>query len=126
MENLDKETRDALKVDMVIDITTTGRNTGQPRRIEIWAHNLDGQVIITGSPGRRSWYANMVANPEFTFHLKRDIQADLQATAKPVSDEAERRSIFTSTNQMSQFDQRRAMNIEDWVKGSCLVEVSFS
>lgn len=125
MNKLDERVRGALKTDMVVDITTTGRKTGLPRRIEIWAHLLGDQVIITGSPGRRSWYANLVANPELTFHLKRDVQADLPATARPVRDEGERRAILSGVKEMSGFAQRRAMDVDDWVKGSCLVSVSF-
>src|SRR3712207_9019649 len=49
--------------DRVIDITTTGRKSGQPRRIETWFHHLDGQIYLTGTPGPRDWYANLVANP---------------------------------------------------------------
>lgn len=37
------------------DITTTGRRSGLPRRIEIWFHVLDGRVYITGLPRRRDW-----------------------------------------------------------------------
>jgi deazaflavin-dependent oxidoreductase (nitroreductase family) len=79
----------ALERDRTIDITTIGRKTGKPRRIEIWFHNLDGRLYITGSPGKRSWYANLLANPEFTFHLKGSIQADLPARARPILDEYE-------------------------------------
>ncbi len=74
----------ALAHDRVIDITTIGRKTGEARRIEIWFHRIDGRIYITGTPGARSWYANLVANPEFTFHLKETTQADLAATATPV------------------------------------------
>ena len=61
--------RKALENDLVIDITTTGKTTGTPRRKEIWFHNVDGQLYITGLPGRRDWYANLAANPQFIFHL---------------------------------------------------------
>ena len=125
LDNLEPRIRDALKVDMVVDITTTGRKTGRPRRIEIWAQNLGGQVIITGSPGRRGWYANLVSNPEFTFHLKGEVKADLTVMARPVADEAERRAIFARIKGMSRWTQRQALDVEEWVKGSCLVEVSF-
>ena len=43
----------ALEQDQTIDITTTGRQTGRPSRKEIWFHNLDGRLFITGTPGRR-------------------------------------------------------------------------
>lgn len=74
----------ALTTDRTIDITTTGRTTGDPRRIEIWFHRVDGRYYITGTPGARSWYANLVAHPDFTFHLKESTQADLAAVATPV------------------------------------------
>ena len=60
---------------MVIDITTTGKVTGRPWRKEIWLHSVDGRLYITGIPRPRSWYANLVANPEFTLHLKRGVKA---------------------------------------------------
>jgi deazaflavin-dependent oxidoreductase (nitroreductase family) len=74
----------ALAADRVIDITTTGRKTGEARRIEIWYHRIDGRFYITGTPGARGWYANMLEQPDFTFHLKESVQADLPAHAIPV------------------------------------------
>ena len=124
-EGLDERIREALKVDMVVDITTTGRRTGRPHRIEIWAHYLDGQVLMTHSPGRRSWVANLLTNPEFTFHLKQDVKADLRATAEPVTDEAERRALLSGLKEASGFAQRRALNVDEWTKGSSMVKVSF-
>jgi hypothetical protein len=47
----------ALKTDSLIDITTVGRRTGKPHKIEIAFHNLDGTLYISGRPGRRDWYA---------------------------------------------------------------------
>ena len=122
---MNEEIRDALSVDMTVDITTTGRRSGGLRRIEIWSHYFDDRVILTGSPGKRSWYANLVANPEFTYHLKERIQADLPATAKPITDEDERRSVLTRLKEVSAYRQGQPMDVvEDWVRGSCLVEVT--
>ena len=83
---MDATIKHALAHDRVIDITTIGRQSGQPRRLEIWFHNLDGAMYITGLPGKRSWYANLVAHPSFTFHLKDSTRADLPARAYPVTD----------------------------------------
>ena len=55
----------ALQDDRLIDITTTGRKSGEPHRIEIGFHFVDGHVYITGRPGLRGWYANLLANPDF-------------------------------------------------------------
>ena len=122
---MDERIRNALSVDMTVDITTTGRKSGESRRIEIWSHYLDGRVILTGSPGRRSWYANLVANPQFTYHLKERIYADVPATARPVTGEDERRAILTRLKELSAYRQGQPMDVvEDWVQRSCLLEVT--
>jgi deazaflavin-dependent oxidoreductase (nitroreductase family) len=79
-----------------IDITTTGRLTGEPRRIEIVFHNIDGRLIITGSPSsdrKRAWLLNLETDPNFTFHLKGSVKADLPGTARVITDPSERRAI---------------------------------
>jgi deazaflavin-dependent oxidoreductase (nitroreductase family) len=83
----------ALAADRVIDITTTGRKTGDARRIEIWYHRVDGRLYITGTPGARAWYANLLEHPDFTFHLKESAQADLPARATPVLGAEKRRVL---------------------------------
>ena len=116
---MDADITRALETDRTIDITTTGRKSGSPRKVEIWFHNIDGRIFITGTPGTRDWYANMVANSAFTFHLKGSVQADLPATARPLVDEAERRDAFTAIFQKLEGDR----DLEAWMVGSPLVEV---
>ena len=90
--------RSSLARGHVIDITTTGRTSGEPRRLEIVFHNIDGRLIITGMPRadrERAWLLNLEADPSLTFHLKGDVQADLPARARIITDEAERRVIAT-------------------------------
>jgi deazaflavin-dependent oxidoreductase (nitroreductase family) len=94
---MDEAVRQALRHSGTVDITTTGRKSGQPRRIEIVFHAIGGRVYISGQPRadrRRSWIANLEADPNLTFHLKRGPVADLPATARIISDEAERREIL--------------------------------
>ena len=88
--------RQALARGHRIDITTTGRKTGQPRRIELVFHNIDGRIFISGRPGwPRGWIANLRADPRMTFHLKGAItQADLPATGRVILDRAERERII--------------------------------
>ena len=125
LDGLSRMVRDAFNVDMTVDITTTGRKTRRRRRMEIWSHLVDGRVIITGTPGRRGWYANFVASPEFTFHLKHAVRADLRATARPVTEESERRAIFARLKDVSRSRRQQQMDVEEWVRGSCLIEVEF-
>ena len=74
-----------------IDITTTGRRTGQPRRIEIVFYRLDDDIYLSGipAPTTRNWLANLAAEPRFTFHLKHGVVADLPATATVITDPGE-------------------------------------
>ncbi len=93
---MDRQISRALARGHTIDITTTGHKTGQPRRIEIVFHNIDGRVIITGMPRpdhRRAWLGNLEADPHLTFHLKGAVVADLPATAREITDAADRRSV---------------------------------
>ena len=105
----------------VIDITTAGRKTGRPRRIEIVYHNLGGRIYISGmpSPRKRQWLANLEADPNFIVHLKRGVSADLPATARVITDEAERRELMP---QIARIWKRN--DAELMVAQSPLIEVS--
>ena len=93
---IDDSVRRALERGHRIDITTTGRKTGLPRRIELVFHSLGGRIFISGRPGfRRGWIANLRANPEMTFHLKGPIaQADLAAHGRVILDRDERERML--------------------------------
>lgn len=64
-----------------IDITTTGRRSGSPRRIEICFYRVDDSIYLSGvpAPRRRGRLANLVSNPHFLFHLKGAVAADVAA-----------------------------------------------
>jgi deazaflavin-dependent oxidoreductase (nitroreductase family) len=112
-----------------IEITTLGRHSGIPRRIEIWFHRVDGRWYLTGMPFPRSWYANVRANPRFIVHLKHGVTADLLATAVPV-DEATRRRVITAVLDLQDRPEYAArvsqrQNFDDWFARSPLVEIVF-
>ena len=96
---MDDTIRRALDQGHRIDITTIGRRTGTPRRIELVFHNLDGRIVISGIPfpGRtRGWIYNLEADPRITVHLKGPIaHADLEGTARVITDPDERRAMLT-------------------------------
>jgi deazaflavin-dependent oxidoreductase (nitroreductase family) len=117
---LDPKISEALSRGGLIDITTTGRQTGNPRRIEIVFHNIEDRIYISGMPGfPRGWLANLETNPGFTFHLKRPFTADLSATARVIKDEAERRKILTSVAR-----NWKRNDVDVMVRQSPLIEVT--
>lgn len=109
----------ALRQGGIIDITTTGRSSGEPRRIEIVFFHVDGRLYITGTPGTRAWLANVKADPRMTFHLKRGVSADLPATAREVTNEDERRAVATAACRAWNRDDQ----VEAFVTGSPVIEV---
>ena len=123
---MDEVIKEALIKDPVVDITTTGRKSGLTRRIEIWVHYQDDKVFITGTPGTRGWYANMVANPEFTLHLKKSLQRDIPARANAIRNENTRRDIFTRMGELEPRMRNLHGNMEEWVKCSPLVEMELA
>jgi len=116
---MDSAIERALKTDGLIDITTVGSKTGKPHKVEIAFHNFDGVLYISGSPGKRDWYANLVANPQFTFHLKQSTRADIPATAIPITDEAARRRVLSKV--VAKWGKQA--ELEAFVQSSPLVEV---
>ena len=111
----------ALEKDRLIDITTTGRKSGRPHRVEIGFHVLDDGLFIAGIPGRRDWLANLVANPQFTFHLKESVQMDIPATATLITVESKRREVFAKLAEQRQGG--RPMDVDAWVEDSPLIQV---
>jgi deazaflavin-dependent oxidoreductase (nitroreductase family) len=118
---MDDTIRRALGHGHVIDITTTGRLTGRPRRIEIVFHVFDGRIFISGMPRAdrvRAWLRNLEADPRLTFHLKAIVQADLAATARIITEPAERREILEKVARVWRRDP------EEMIAHSPLIEVS--
>ena len=94
---MDEATVNALHHSQVIDLTTTGRRTGRPRKIEIFLHDKDGLLFISGMPRAdrtRDWIHNITADPHVVVHLKRSMTMDIPATARVVTDLAERRPLM--------------------------------
>jgi deazaflavin-dependent oxidoreductase (nitroreductase family) len=119
---MDAAIEQALSKGQVIDITTTGRRSGLPRRLEIVFHNIDGRIYISGMPRAdraRAWLRNLETDPHLTLHLKRGVRADLPATARIVTDPDERRAVFGwITSNAWQMDP------EEMVAHSPLIEVT--
>ena len=115
--------RDELADDPTIDITTIGRRTGQPRRIEIWMLEVDGRFFVTGTPGPRAWLANLTADPNLIVHLKRRAHIDLEARATRVTDAATRRRVL---EHLAASWYRSQVPVDELVATAPMVEVRFT
>jgi deazaflavin-dependent oxidoreductase (nitroreductase family) len=117
---MDERVRSALARGQLIDMTTTGRLSGRPRRIEIVTHAIGGRLYVSGVPRqrKRAWLANLEADPRLTIHLKGDVSADVPARARIVADEAERRRVLAHVARAWHRD-----DLETMVRFSPLIEV---
>ena len=144
--------RQTLETSRVVDLTSTGRKTGNPHRMEIPIFNVGGRLFIVGDPRThdeqrtlrpRDWYANLTADPRCTVHLKTTfrvdlrathpyvidvldyenlIEADAPATAKPVTDPAERQRVLTDILRRLRGSDRPE-ELADWAEHAPLVEI---
>ena len=102
-----------------VDLTTIGRRSGEPRTVEIWWFQVDGKFVITGTPGRRDWLANVRANPNVVVSSQ---LGSFDATAIEIPDTDFRRRVF-SDPQIGWY--RTQAELEHLVSTAPMIEVRF-
>jgi deazaflavin-dependent oxidoreductase (nitroreductase family) len=102
------------------DVSTIGRRSGAVRRVEIWYVIVDGQIVLTGTPGPRSWLANLRLHPEAVLHL-RDPSRDLAVLGREVTDHERRRHVAEEAGRLQPWYAEQPYSIDDWVADSPMV-----
>jgi deazaflavin-dependent oxidoreductase (nitroreductase family) len=102
------------------DVSTLGRRSGETRRTEIWYVVVDGRIVLTGTPGPRSWLANLRAHRDAVLHL-RDPARDVEVVAREVTDPAERRRVAEEARRLQPWYAEQPSTIDDWVAASPMV-----
>ena len=93
---MDERIKIALEADSVVDITTIGRKSAQPHRVEVNVRHVEGQIYLSNRPKNlRDWVANIKINPEFIYHFTQSVQLDFRARATPIHDPELRRQLFS-------------------------------
>ena len=65
-------------------LTTLGRRSGRPHRIEIWFAVRDGRAyMLSGGRDRSDWVRNMMANPRVTVELAGETHAAIARVLEP-------------------------------------------
>lgn len=80
----------------VIDLTTVGRVTGRPHRIEIWfAQHNTTVYMLSGGRDRSDWVRNIIANPAATVHANgTDYQGDARIVVEKDEQRLARDAVF--------------------------------
>jgi deazaflavin-dependent oxidoreductase (nitroreductase family) len=101
---------DALARQSFCYVTTTGRNSGRPHRIEIWfaaAPAVDTIYLLAGGRERSDWVRNLVANPGCTVEIGTDTFAGHGRLVEATDEEETARALV--------YDKyRRVDELERW------------
>ncbi len=111
---------DGLPLTGTCDLSTIGRRSGRPRRVEIWYVLVDGRVVVTGTPGARHWLANLRDHPDAVLHL-RDPDRDVAVTAREVTGREARRRVAEAGWRLQPWYAEQPYSVDDWVADSPMV-----
>lgn len=105
------------------EVSTVGRRSGRVRRVEIWYVVVDGQIVLAGTPGGRSWLANLREHPQAVLHLRVPVR-ELDVLAQEVMDPVRRRRITDQAWRLQPWYAAQPYSVDDWVRGSPMVTLT--
>jgi deazaflavin-dependent oxidoreductase (nitroreductase family) len=102
-------------------LTTIGRRTHRPHRIEIWFAVQDGDVyLLAGGRERSDWVRNLQANPQVTVELGNETHAGTARVLQPGTVEDQRaRELLVGK-------YRAGDNLDEWGRTALPVVIEFS
>ena len=69
-------------------LTTTGRRSGDPHRIEIWFASHDGTIyLLSGGRDRSDWVRNAIASPQVSVEVGDELRTGTARLVTPDTDE---------------------------------------
>lgn len=102
-------------------LTTIGRRSGGPHRIEIWFGVDDGRMyLLAGGRERADWVRNLRANPWVTVELGDEKHPGVARVLEPSTVEDQRaRELLVGK-------YRQRDNLDEWGRNSLPVVIEFS
>ncbi len=101
-------------------LTTTGRVTGQPHKIEIWfGLNGNSLYLLSGGMDKSDWVKNMMKNPSVTVKVGKHT---FKATARLVTDEQE--EMLARNMLADKYNERNANgSLGKWARTALVVGI---
>jgi deazaflavin-dependent oxidoreductase (nitroreductase family) len=103
-------------------LTTAGRHTGNPHRIEIWfALADDVAYLLSGSGDRSDWVRNLMISPQVVLEIggeRRTTRA--RVVSDPAEDSLARRVV------LEKYRPRYRGDLDDWGRTSLPIAVDWS
>jgi deazaflavin-dependent oxidoreductase (nitroreductase family) len=102
-------------------LTTTGRRTGQPHRIEIWFAAAGGRMyLLSGGRDRSDWVRNIQAHPRVTVELGDETLRGVASIVEPGASDDQRARELLVEKYASPAD-----DLADWKRRSLPVVINF-
>jgi deazaflavin-dependent oxidoreductase (nitroreductase family) len=103
-------------------LTTTGRHTGRPHRIEIWYALADGVAyVLSGGGDRSDWVRNLMISPEVTMQIgERRKTSKARVVTDAEEDTLARRLL------VDKYTPRYRGDLTDWGKTSLPVAIDWA
>ena len=103
-------------------LTTTGRHTGRPHRIEIWFALADGAAYLLAGGGDRSdWVRNLMISPQVVLEIgdaKRTTTG--RVVTDPLEDETARRLV------VEKYTPRYRGDLTDWGRTALPIAIDWA
>jgi deazaflavin-dependent oxidoreductase (nitroreductase family) len=110
---------EALEQHQFCYLTTKGRSTGRPHRIEIWFAILQGQLFVNSGGGKGSdWVKNLIADPSLKLEIG-DEQWLATASIREDAIEHPARQRFAERYQ----GWRSGERLSSWATDGLLIEI---
>jgi len=112
---------DALATTEFCYLTTRGRRSGAPHRIEIWFVAHDGGAYLLSDSDRADWYRNLVANPSVTLEIAGESRL---TTAVPIdTDDPASAPVRSAT--AAKYQDGYAEDLDGWSRTAWLVRIEW-
>jgi deazaflavin-dependent oxidoreductase (nitroreductase family) len=103
-------------------LTTTGRRTGRPHRIEIWFFERGGRLyLLSGGQDGSDWVRNVRNEPSVTLELARHRGP---ATARVVDDGDDPAQAPARQGLRDKYEPEYGSSLARWARESLLVEIT--
>jgi deazaflavin-dependent oxidoreductase (nitroreductase family) len=108
--------------DLFLYLTTTGRRSGQPHRIEIWFAAHHGKVyLLSGGRDRSDWVQNLQANGRVRVELAGEQHVGVARVLEPgTAEDRLARELLVAKYEPVEHD-----SLEEWGRNSLPVVIEF-
>ncbi len=109
--------------DLFLYLTTTGRRTGRPHRIEIWFAAHHGKVyLLSGGRDRSDWVHNLQANARVSVELAGEHHTGVARVLEPgTAEDRLARELLVAKYEPIEHD-----SLEEWGRTSLPVVIEFN